>query len=475
MYVTLFNLAGFAIVAWLLLILLPKWRVTRFVARWAVFPVFLSVLYVVGLAAQFGGLGGAVRDFGTAEGVVRLLARADVALLAWIHILAFDQLAALYIYRDNMEHRYVPLPVQSVLLFLTLMFGPVGFLSYYLLRLARRRHRDAANAEARDARTGDAPADVSARAAASTDPSPGRASRFSAALAARLPSAFVEERALVWLGLLGVALGTCLLAVVAARGRFVAPEGDLYKAGTFNLAVGIYLLTLTLFVPLSGLTERGLRRWRSATVVTGLYVYAVETVQMLRGIDPRFTRAGGVVDQLLGALMGLMALLLIVLFVILVRRFLFGGTRLDGTLLLPAVRYACAGTGLAFAAGLWMSAAAGSRVGAAGNLLPLHAAGFHALQAVPLVALLFMRAGATRRSARRWIHATGVAWLGLCAGLAWQTVAGRSVLEPAPAVFFAALSLLVWLLCAARAVTLWRTALSDARRPAQLNVVSSQS
>ena len=33
-----------------------------------------------------------------------------------------------------MHHRYVPIPVQSVILFLTFMLGPVGFLSYYVIR-----------------------------------------------------------------------------------------------------------------------------------------------------------------------------------------------------------------------------------------------------------------------------------------------------------------------------------------------------
>lgn len=144
MYVALFNVAGWAVLMWALLIFLPKWRVTRLLASREVFPVFLSVLYVVGVAAALSATGlGAVRDFGSAEGVTRLLARQDVALVAWIHILAFDQLVGHHIYRDNMEHRYVPLVVQSVILFLTLMFGPAGFLVYYLLRLARGGHAGA--------------------------------------------------------------------------------------------------------------------------------------------------------------------------------------------------------------------------------------------------------------------------------------------------------------------------------------------
>src|SRR5688572_9559337 len=140
MYAALFNLAGFAIVAWLLLILLPVWKVTRWIAETAIFPVFLAVIYIIGiipLVVQAGP--GMISDFGSAEGVLRLLADPNVALIAWIHILTFDQVVALHIYRDNLQHRWVSLPVQSVILFFTLMLGPVGFLAYHTIRAVRRR------------------------------------------------------------------------------------------------------------------------------------------------------------------------------------------------------------------------------------------------------------------------------------------------------------------------------------------------
>jgi hypothetical protein len=140
MYLTLFKLAGFAAPAWALLIFLPTWRGTRWIARSAIVPALLCVLYVVGIGAQIAGSGlGFMRDFGSAEGVARLLGQQDIAIVAWIHFLAFDQLVGIFIYRDNMHHRYVPIPVQSVILFLTFMLGPVGFLLYYLARLARAR------------------------------------------------------------------------------------------------------------------------------------------------------------------------------------------------------------------------------------------------------------------------------------------------------------------------------------------------
>jgi hypothetical protein len=38
-----------------------------------------------------------------------------------------------------MRHHMVPLPVQSLILFLTLMFGPAGFLTYYAACAAKNR------------------------------------------------------------------------------------------------------------------------------------------------------------------------------------------------------------------------------------------------------------------------------------------------------------------------------------------------
>ncbi|MCG8603611.1 DUF4281 domain-containing protein [bacterium] len=141
MYVTIFSLSGIAILAWVMLIFLPTWRVTRKFAELEIFPVYLTVLYAVGLISLLTQTGlSVIQDFGSAEGVISLLAKPDIALIAWIHILAFDQLVGLLIYRDNMEHRNIPLVGQSILLFFTLMFGPLGYLGYYLIRTNKKLH-----------------------------------------------------------------------------------------------------------------------------------------------------------------------------------------------------------------------------------------------------------------------------------------------------------------------------------------------
>jgi hypothetical protein len=140
MYVQLFNLAGLAIIGWVLMIVFPWWSWTKRLARSAAAPVYLAALYVIGVVPLFIAAGpGIMREFVTPEGVVRLLSNPDAALVVWIHILVFDQLAGILIFRDNLRERVVPIPVQSAILFLTLMFGPVGFLLYYGIRVARKK------------------------------------------------------------------------------------------------------------------------------------------------------------------------------------------------------------------------------------------------------------------------------------------------------------------------------------------------
>jgi hypothetical protein len=444
MYVALFNLAGIAIFAWLLLIVLPGWKVTRWIAETAVFPVFLAAVYVLGIIPLLMQTGpGIMGDFGSAEGVTRLLANPDVALVAWIHILAFDQVVGMMIYRENMQHRYVPLPVQSVLLFATLMFGPVGFLSYYVLRAwsRSRRARHALPAEAQPV-VGRVPAAGGVWSAART-------------AAAGALAVFRREWMLSAMGVAGLLLGLGCAAAIGVRGtELVGAEGHLRKAMAFDVAVGIYLLTLVLLVPLARFSRGGLWTWRVSLTVLSVYAFGMETVQIARGIDPRFTKVGSTLDQILGGVFFLAAVGMIVTFVILAWKVL--ARRMDGSdgPLLLSIRYAALATMGAFAAGGWMSATQGARSGEA-SILPLHAIGFHGLQALPLVAILLTWAGMEAHRARPWIHAAGAAWLIACAAIAWQTAQGRPVLELTPAMGIAAGALLAWGVVAALAARTW--------------------
>jgi len=269
-------------------------------------------------------------------------------------------------------------------------------------------------------------------------------------------AALTRVRTLFWLGLLGIALGAGCAAAALIRGSLaVGAEGDLSKAITFDGAVGIYLLTLGFFVPLADFTTRGLRRWLGWSIGVFVYAYALETIQTLRGLDPRFTKAGTPADRILGGVFFLVALGVIALFCILAVKLVRRGVEGRDGIILLGIRYAITATMVAFAAGIWMSAMAGRRVGVSGNILPLHAIGFHGLQTVPLVGWLLSRSSLADHDARRWVHLAGAVWIAACLAVAWRTVEGQPVTEVSIATTLAALFVLAWGLITIRAALAW--------------------
>jgi hypothetical protein len=260
----------------------------------------------------------------------------------------------------------------------------------------------------------------------------------------RIASAYraaAYDRVLAVLGLLGLVLAALVFAVMLVRGNtLIRPEGDLAKSLTFNAALGIYYLTLTFYLPLARFSPSTRRLWLSAIVVIALYSYGIETVQIFRGIDPRFSDVGSAWDQALGILFGFVAVGQIIVFIILAIRFF----QLPSSLVILGIRYAASATMLAFVAGAWMSAIGGRHVGEEGNLLPLHAVGFHALQALPLLGWLLERAALPGSTARRLVHTAGASWVAACLAIGWQTSTGRSLADPSLAMLAACVLLLVW-------------------------------
>lgn len=446
----MFALAGLGIIAWLLLILLPTWKLTRRLAETAAIPVFLSTLYAVGIAAVLLEMGpGILRDFGNADGVLALLRTEGLALVAWIHILAFDQIVGLLIYRDNMRHHFVARPVQSVILFLTLMLGPVGFLAYYVARVSNRRSGRVA--------WGDAAAPATSAGAAAANGIRFADVSNAGSITGTLLALWQRERLVVACGLLAFLLaGVCLGAALTTGSWHVPPEGRLLDALKFEVGVGIYFLTLALLVPFAGMTDRGRRRWVAWTVAIALYFVLIETVQAIRGLDPRFTQAGSNVDQAAGALFGMTALATIVMFAILVRRFFRPDTLADYPALRLGIRYGVAAIVFAFGSGIVMTVLGTRVVMGTGTLMPLHAAGFHGIQAVPGVALLLGWSRWPASAKHRLTHAAGLAWLALCGGLFWQALAGlpSAVLSASSAL--AAAGLGAWMVCFVLALAEYR-------------------
>ena len=104
----------------------------------------------------------------------------------------------------------------------------------------------------------------------------------------RLLRLYSHERPLFWTGVLGIALGAVCFFGMAFHGVIVEPEGNLYKAATFDIAVGLFLLTLALIARISDVGPR----WRWTLIGLALFDYGVETALL------RFRRSGARLDFL---------------------------------------------------------------------------------------------------------------------------------------------------------------------------------
>ncbi len=124
-----------AMFGWILLVFFPNWKHTKHFTSVLLSALFFAGIYFVAISISFGKSGG---NFRTLEGV-RLLFSNDFALLAgWVHYLSFDLFVGTWEVEDakaNRISRFLILPS----LFFTFMFGPVGLLSYTILKLILRK------------------------------------------------------------------------------------------------------------------------------------------------------------------------------------------------------------------------------------------------------------------------------------------------------------------------------------------------
>ena len=126
-----------AVLCWILLAILPDRRwVTRSVTGTAM-PVLFAVAYVAIVIAVLPHASG---SFSTLTGVMELFANPWLVLAGWLHYLAFDLLIGTWEARDSVE-RGVPRWALVPCLFLTLMFGPAGWVAYRIVRLRRTASR----------------------------------------------------------------------------------------------------------------------------------------------------------------------------------------------------------------------------------------------------------------------------------------------------------------------------------------------
>jgi len=137
---------GIALLGWLFLILLPRRPAVHSVILY--FAVgLLCLCYAVMIALLLGGwadphqLPGStsadLRDYSIA-GVRRLFGSDAGVVIGWTHYLAFDLFVGLWIGRDA-DNKGIARWVQAPVLLLTYLAGPLGLLTWLLVRERRAR------------------------------------------------------------------------------------------------------------------------------------------------------------------------------------------------------------------------------------------------------------------------------------------------------------------------------------------------
>ena len=125
-----------ALLMWVLMIFLPKWKATRFLMDNKVVPLLLSIIYIIYIvnAMMIGGM----MDFGSLSSVMALFTEENAVLAGWVHYLAFDLLIGIWILNQNKTlgiHHLIIVPC----LLGTFMFGPVGFLLFTLIKSLKNK------------------------------------------------------------------------------------------------------------------------------------------------------------------------------------------------------------------------------------------------------------------------------------------------------------------------------------------------
>ena len=131
---TIFEIANTtALLAWLLLIIVPNFAGTKWVVRSGVVSLCFALAYAWFLLGNFSLDMEGFEAFSTLEGIMALNGAPELALAGWLHYLAFDLMIGIWEVGNAQKHglpHWLIIPA----LFFTFMLGPTGLLLYFITR-----------------------------------------------------------------------------------------------------------------------------------------------------------------------------------------------------------------------------------------------------------------------------------------------------------------------------------------------------
>lgn len=127
-----------ALLAWIVLVLLPGKRLVSGVLCAVVVPGVLALAYACVIAWKLATDGPPPGDVMTLAGLREVFGDDWVFAAAWTHYLVFDMVVGAWIARDSVGLG-MPWLLRTVSLALTFLAGPVGFLVHVVARGVLRR------------------------------------------------------------------------------------------------------------------------------------------------------------------------------------------------------------------------------------------------------------------------------------------------------------------------------------------------
>jgi ABA4-like protein len=134
---TLFQLAFYlAAPFWALMIVLPGWSWTNRIVGSPLIVAPIAVLYLVIAIPRLADLLPVVTSpsLGSLQAA---MAEGGAVTLVWAHIIAFDLFVGRWMYLESRKARIHPLVMAPVLI-VTILFAPIGFLVFLVVRWAKR-------------------------------------------------------------------------------------------------------------------------------------------------------------------------------------------------------------------------------------------------------------------------------------------------------------------------------------------------
>ncbi|MCH2032830.1 MAG: DUF4281 domain-containing protein [Tenacibaculum sp.] len=136
----IFSITNFiAMPMWILLLFVPKWKVTRFLIDYKIIPILLSLVYAFYVIQYLATEG--MMDFGSLNSVMELFTKENAVLAGWVHYLAFDLLVGMWIVNQNKKYNIHQLLIAPCLLG-TFMFGPIGFLLFMIMKSLKKTENE---------------------------------------------------------------------------------------------------------------------------------------------------------------------------------------------------------------------------------------------------------------------------------------------------------------------------------------------